>query len=126
MDDEDHIRAVRARYNAAIAARDPAAIADCVAHDCALIASTGVAVTGRDALLAHWKLKFKQDGDVVYVREPATITLDGDAADERGLWSGHWTNAGARVEGFGDYVAGWRRDTDGEWRVASEWFTPRR
>ncbi len=125
MDDENAIRETRARYNDAIAARDPATISGCVTHDCALISSTGVAVQGRDALLVHWTNKFKQDGDVLYVRKPATIVVRGLIANERGTWSGHWTHAGARVDGEGDYSAEWRREDDGEWRVASESFTPR-
>ena len=125
MDDESAIRAARARYNDAIAARDPAAIVSRLTHDYALVASTGVAVTGRDALFVHWTDKFEQDADVVYVREPATITVRDDCAEERGNWSGHWTRAGARVDGHGDYFAEWRRGEDGLWRVATESFTPR-
>ncbi len=125
MDDETAIRGVRERYNDAIAARDPATIAACVTPDCTLVTSAGATVTGRDALFAHWTGKFKQDADVVYVRKPATITVRGDHADERGTWSGHWTHAGERVDGQGNYVAEWRRDNYREWRVASESFRPR-
>lgn len=125
MDDETAVRAARTRYNDAIAARDPVAITNGLTRDYALVASTGVAVTGRDALLNHWSVKFKQDANVLYVREPAAIAIDGDRAHERGSWSGHWTRAGARIEGRGDYVAEWRREKDGKWRVASESFTPR-
>ncbi|MEX0900815.1 MAG: nuclear transport factor 2 family protein [Gammaproteobacteria bacterium] len=124
MDDEADIRAARAHYNAAILARDPIAIAACLTHDCALLASTGTTVTGHDALLNHWTLKFKQDAEVVYVRKPATIELRGGEAEEHGTWSGHWTHTGARVEGSGNYSAKWRREDDGGWRVASESFTP--
>lgn len=125
MNDETVIRTARGRYNDAIAARDPAAIVDGMTRDCTLVASTGIKVTGREALRDHWMLKFKQDPDVVYVRTPATIDVRCDSADERGTWSGYWTHAGARVDGWGDYVAEWRRDDDGEWRVVSESFTPR-
>jgi uncharacterized protein (TIGR02246 family) len=125
MDDETAIRAARAHYNEAIAARDPIAIVSHMTRECALVASTGVAVSGRDALLDHWTRKFKQDADVVYVREPATVDVRGDRAEERGTWSGHWTRAGKRVDGSGVYVAEWRRGDDGRWRVATESFTPR-
>lgn len=122
MDGEAAVRAARERYNTAIIMRDPATITACLTHDCELVASTGAVVIGRDALLAHWTHKFQHDAEVAYVRETATVTIVGDVADERGTWSGHWTHAGGRVEGRGDYAAAWRRGDDGEWRVASETF----
>lgn len=124
MDDETTIRIARERYNDAIAARDPQTIVQVLTHNYTLVASTGIAVTGRDAAREHWTRKFKQDDSVVYVRKPATITVHEDFANEHGTWSGHWTHAGARVDGRGDYVAEWRRD-GGEWRIAAELFTPR-
>ena len=63
----------------------------------------------------------ERDADVVYFRRPATIAMNGDRADERGTWAGHYTAHGARVDVAGSYTAQWV-PIDGRWRLAAELF----
>ena len=121
MDPTEEIRAARAAYNAAIAARDVDAIVACFADDYALTTSAGETLRGRASLLEHWRRKFERDADVVYFRRPATIAMNGDRVDERGTWAGHYTAHGARVDVAGSYTAQWV-PIDGRWRLAAELF----
>lgn len=119
------IRAARAAYNAAIAARDATAIAAILTEDYALVTSRGDALDGRDAVYRNWVRRFANDADVNYVRTPDIIQVDDAAgtATETGRWQGHYSADGKRIEGAGTYVARWRLEGDGRWQLRAEQFT---
>ena len=124
MNADAEIRAARAAYNAAIVARDPGAIVACLAAEYELTTSAGETLRGRAALLEHWRRKFERDADVVYFRRPARIDVDddGDSAEERGTWAGHYTAHGARVDVAGSYTAEWRL-IERRWVLTGEKFS---
>ena len=121
----DAVRAARGESNAAIARRDTLALAAEVAPAYHSVSSRNAHTSGRDGALRQWVQQFAAHPDVGYVRTPATVRLfpAWEMADERGHWTGHWTEPDGRVEIAGSYTAKWRR-TDGRWLLEAEIFTP--
>src|SRR3954453_19156028 len=120
-DDEQMIRAARARSNAAIAAHDPLAIAQTWMDDVHVTTSTSAQASGRAANQERMSEQFARRPDTVYVRTPTTIEvyLPWAVASERGDWVGRWTEADGAVEIGGSYQVQWRK-VDGRWLIQSE------
>jgi len=123
--DEQTIRAVRARSNAAIAAHDAAAMARAWTEDITIVSSTSAQSTGRDANRQRMAKQFADHRDTTYVRTPKTIEIYApwNVASERGEWTGGWTEPDGKFEIGGTYQAQWRK-IDGEWRIRAELFVP--
>src|SRR6478736_1338297 len=123
--DEQSIRAVRARSNAAIAAHDPSAIAQAWMEDVHVTPSTGAQTEGRAANRDRMAEQFKRRPDTVYVRTPLTIDVYAPwaVASERGEWVGRWTEPDGPMEIGGTYLVQWRK-IDGAWRIQSELYVP--
>jgi ketosteroid isomerase-like protein len=104
------IQESRAASNAALAARNAAGVAAFFASDGRAIAASGTEYAGREAIEKSLAERFETMKDVVYVRTPSTIIVSssGDAASERGTWTGRWTNEAGPVEMKGEYMAVWR------------------
>jgi ketosteroid isomerase-like protein len=125
--DEQLIRAARARSNAAIAARDPEAIALAWMDDVHVVSSTSVQTGGREANKQRMARQFANRPDTLYVREPESIDVytPWTVAAERGRWTGRWTEPDGIMTIEGTYLAQWRK-IDGQWLIQAELFVPTR
>ena len=125
--DEQLIRDARARSNAAIAAHDPAAIAQMWMDDVHVVRSTGAQVAGRVPNQQRMAQQFKTRPDTIYVRKPSAIDVyvPWAMASERGEWTARWTEPDGIVDTAGTYMAQWRR-IDGVWLIQAELYVPTR
>src|SRR3954463_8250543 len=91
--DESAIRAARDRSNRAIAAHDLDGVASVWAPEYMSVTSNNALSSGRDAARARFAQNFASRPDVVYDREPATITVNTawGHAGESGRFTGSWT-----------------------------------
>ena len=123
--DEQAIRAVRAKSNAAIAAHDAAAMARAWTDDFVSVSSTSAHTSGRPLNQNRMAKQFADHPDTIYVRTPKTIEVYApwNVASERGEWTGGWTEPDGTFEIGGTYQAQWRK-IDGEWLIRSELFVP--
>ena len=123
--DERMIRDTRARSNAAIAAHDPAGIAQAWMDDVHVTSSTSAQTSGRAANQERMTQQFARRADTIYVRTPATIDVFAPwaVASERGNWTGRWTEPDGVMEIGGTYLVQWRK-IDGRWLIQSELYVP--
>jgi ketosteroid isomerase-like protein len=123
--DEQVIRDVRARSNAAIAAHDVAGIARPWLNDVHVVTSTSVQGAGSQINQQRMAAQFKNRPDTIYVRTPATIDVYApwEVASERGTWVGRWTEPDGKLEIGGTYLAQWRK-VNGEWLIQAELYVP--
>jgi ketosteroid isomerase-like protein len=114
---EGLIRAARLASNAAIARRDPDAIAAFLAPEFHVVTSSGAHRHGREESRRSWIALFASDATLWYVRTPREIRVNEaqGLAHESGEWEG--------TTGQGIYAARWRR-IGGEWLIQAELFTP--
>jgi ketosteroid isomerase-like protein len=114
------IKAARAAYNAAIAARDVAGVRNALGDGYVGIAGTGgEAIIGADAMADYFARAFQTPGFLGFVRTPDGVTVANPPvrAMERGHWSGGSLNG--RVSGA--YMAVWVATPAG-WKLRSETF----
>ncbi|MEI6486524.1 MAG: DUF4440 domain-containing protein [Sphingomonadales bacterium] len=114
------IRAARAAYNAAIAARDVAGVR--AAFDDAYVGiagSTGEAIVGPDAMADYFARAFKTPGFLGFVRTPDVVTIASPA--ERAMERGHWSGGSTKGRLQGEYLAMWVPTPKG-WKLRSESF----
>ena len=118
------IAAARAEFNAALTARDMAAIAAVLAEAVTLVpGDDAVLIEGRTAQLEAWQSIFTNMPDVSYVRTAARIEIgeDGELAAETGRWRGAWSSEGFSIRYTGRYFAKWRFDGT-RWMIEAEVF----
>jgi ketosteroid isomerase-like protein len=123
IDPAEQIRARRAASNAAIAARDAAAVAAFMTEDVTVAVAGGPVLVGREANRRAFAEQMAAAGFLGYVRTPTTLEPGADprTAIEQGTWEGRW-RVGRRVERQrGTYSAEWRLVAD-VWCIASEVF----
>ena len=119
----DAVRAQRAAFNAAIAAKDLEAIGAVLHENVLLVTGTASEVfDGRAAQLAIWGDDFAANERAVYVRTPDCVRVSPvfPLALESGRWRGEWEGDPARFAA-GVYSAKWRR-VDGTWLLEAELF----
>ena len=123
--DEQAIRDLRARSNAAIAAHDVAGIARAWVNDVHVVSSTSTQTAGSQANQQRMARQFETKPDTIYVRTPGTIDVYSpwNVASERGEWIGRWTEPDGKLEIGGTYLAQWRR-IDGRWLIQAELYVP--
>jgi uncharacterized protein (TIGR02246 family) len=112
--DEQAVRDVVARYEAASNEGDAVALAALYADDALLLPPDGDIVAGRDAILAFW-----QDGIESGI---AFEVVESSASDGSGYVVGRFlmeANATAPADS-GKYVLCLRRQRDGAWRVVAD------
>lgn len=124
-DDEQMIRAARARSNAAIAAHDAAGMAREWMEDFHIVTSTSAQDSGRVTNRQRMAEQFENHPDTIYVRTPRTIEVFAPwgVASERGEWTGGWTEPDGRFEIGGTFQTQWRK-VDGKWLIQAELFVP--
>ncbi|OYQ24976.1 hypothetical protein CHU93_14130 [Sandarakinorhabdus cyanobacteriorum] len=114
------IKAARAAYNAAIAARDVAGVRAAFGDGYVGIAgTTGEAIIGADAMTDYFARAFKTSGFLGFVRTPATVTVADPPA--RAVEYGHWSGGSTNGVLSGDYFAVWVPTPQG-WKLRSETF----
>jgi len=123
--DERLIREARARSNAAIAAKDPAAIARVWMEDVHVLASTSAQTAGSAANQQRFVEQFARRPDTIYVRTPIAIDVYSpwNVAAERGEWTGRWTEPEGALTIGGTYLVQWRK-VDGQWLIQAELYVP--
>jgi ketosteroid isomerase-like protein len=123
--DEQMIRDLRARSNAAIAAHDVAAIARVWMNDFHVVSSTSAQAGGSQANQQRMAAQFKNRPDTIYVRTAQTVDLYApwNVASEQGTWVGRWTEPDGKLEIGGTYLAQWRR-INGQWLIQAELYVP--
>jgi ketosteroid isomerase-like protein len=119
------VRAARARWNAALIARDSAALGRLV-EDSAVQVSARVTRLGRAAFLSVFLENMTARPAFRLTYEPVQVTGCEQpmcaVATEWGTWHEEWREAGEPTEVGGTYYAIWRRDAAGHWRIHSEAF----
>jgi ketosteroid isomerase-like protein len=123
--EEGLIREARARSNAAIAAKDPAAIARVWMEDVHVLSSTSAQTAGRAVNQERFVDQFARRPDTVYVRTPVAIDVypAWNVAAERGEWTGRWTEPDGALTIGGTYLVQWRK-VDGQWLIQGELYVP--
>lgn len=114
------IKAARAAYNAAIAARDAAGVRAALGDNYVGIAgTTGEAIIGADAMADYFARAFKTPGFLGFVRTPDRITLANPA--QRAVEHGRWSGGSTSGQLSGEYLAVWVPTPQG-WKLRSETF----
>ena len=114
----------REGFNAALEARNMAAIERVLSEDVVLVPGDDAQLMhGREAQLEAWRSIYENMDSVRYVRSPARIEVseDGNLAAETGRWTGGWTSQGMQISYMGRYFAKWRLD-ELEWKIEAETF----
>jgi ketosteroid isomerase-like protein len=121
--DERAIRAARDRSNRAIAAHDLDGMAAIWLPEFHSVSSRNAQSNGRDSARADFAQIFATRRDVVYLREPTTITVNTawGQAGESGRWTGSWTQADGVTRVGGIYFAKWKR-VGAQWMLLAETF----
>lgn len=116
---EAEIRALRARSNAAIAARDIAAMKALFLPDATVLPAASGAPQGMGGFDARMARAFADPDFLGWERLPDRVLIaeSGERAAESGRWTGRWRD---RTSG-GVYQTMWERTADG-WRIRNESF----
>jgi ketosteroid isomerase-like protein len=103
------IQQLRARSNAAIAARDIELVVSLLSPDVTVAVAGGPVLHGRDASRRAFAEQFGEPGFDGYVRTPTEIVVDEKTrrATEQGLWIGRWKTRHGPSEQRGTYAAEW-------------------
>lgn len=116
----DDIRAARATYNAAIAARDVAGVRAVLGDHYVGIAGTGgEAIIGADAMAEYFARAFKAPGFLGFVRTPDVVVPA--VPPQRAMERGHWQGGTLNAQVHGEYLAVWVL-TGAGWKLRSESF----
>ncbi|WP_439546445.1 DUF4440 domain-containing protein [Sandarakinorhabdus sp.] len=114
------IKAARAAYNAAIAARDVAGVRAAFGDGYIGIAgSGGEAIIGADAMTDYFARAFKTPGFLGFVRTPDVVTVA--VPPVRAMERGHWSGGSVSGRFSGEYLAVWVPTATG-WKLRSESF----
>ncbi|QUD87720.1 YybH family protein [Phenylobacterium montanum] len=120
------LQAEDAAINAAYKARDAVKATAYDAADYLSYTSGAPTVKGRDADLAGTKDSFTDPGfGFSFTADRTEVAKSGDLAYQAGSYTQTQTNpATKKVETVtGNWVAAWRKEPDGAWRIASEAVT---
>jgi uncharacterized protein (TIGR02246 family) len=123
----EQLKQSEAKWNAAYAAHDAAALAGAYADDAALANPGSALVSGADAIrketaafaadpnlsvkFASDRIQVAQSGDLAYTRGHYTMTMT-DAATKKPSSSG------------GSYLTVWQKQQDGAWKAVEDFVTP--
>ena len=114
----DPLREQHEQWAAAVNARDIEAYAELVVEDVVWIPPAGDAIVGRHAF-REWLKPFFESYDYEYSATNAKFLAAGDWIAERSDFESRMTpvGGGATMSHTGVYLAIWRRDSDGIWRI---------
>jgi len=112
------IKASRAASNAAIAEHNIDGMSKYWLPDFVQTIGRGTSLTGKDTIIASWKVLFKTNKTVLYIRTPSEVTISDNSIM---AWeTGTWTAKNSYSKG-GNYSAMWRK-IDGIWKLQAELF----
>lgn len=119
------IRAVRERFNIAIADKNIETIRTLLAPTYHIVTGRSTQNHGADEEAARWAEVFREDPIAMYRRTSREITINEEwgIAEELGHWKGSYTADGELVHASGVYAAKWQRAEDDEWVLQVEVFT---
>ena len=122
---DELIRAVRERFNVAIADKSIETIRTLLAPTYHIVTGRSAQNHGADEEAVRWAEVFREDPTAVYRRTPREITINDEwgIAEELGNWQGSYTAEETLVHASGVYAAKWQRAEDGEWVLQVEVFT---
>lgn len=120
--EEQAIRDLVRRWDAAIAAKDLDAVAGMYMEDAVLMPPNAPLVRGRAAIRSGWSDMFQTPGFSLSVT-PTTVDVaaSGDMAEEVGTWRFSGETPQGPMSDEGKYVVVWKK-VDGEWKVSSDIF----
>ncbi len=112
-------------YIAALALSDSAAYARVYAPDATRMAEKGRYTKGRDAIAAVVGAMLRQTGPIQATIETADLWVVNDIAYETGKWRYVYTPPGRSTQTVsGRYVAAWKEQSDGSWRIFADISVP--
>lgn len=119
------IRAVRERFNEAIANHDAESIGVVLAPEYHIVTGRSDQFHGAEEEPLRWSDVFEKDPAVVYRRTPREIRVNENwgLAEELGNWTGRYSAANGMVDASGVYAAKWQRAENGEWLIQLDVFT---
>ena len=103
----------------AMTANDAAALAQLVTSDVILMPPHQPPVTGREGVVDWFSDVVKQARTVAVAVPQREVIVSGDVAIERGTftWKVAPTASPSQIEDRGNFLAIWRRQADGSWKV---------
>jgi ketosteroid isomerase-like protein len=120
------VRAARARWNAAVAARDTAALTQ-LAADSIVQTSPFFVSVGRDRYITGFAQNMARRPQFGFVETPerleASVVFGRVLATEYGHWRETWLEQDEPTEIRGTYYAVWRENA-GAWEIVREVFAP--
>ena len=122
---DELIRAVRERFNIAIADKYVEVIRSLLAPTYHIVTGRSAQNHGADEEAVRWAEVFHADPTTIYRRTPREITINEEwrIAEELGKWKGSYTAEGTLIHASGVYAAKWQRTVEGEWVLQVEVFT---
>jgi ketosteroid isomerase-like protein len=119
INDEAAIRAIDAKWQKSIAARDVAATVDGYGEDAIMMEPGAPAFVGKQAIRDQWQRELS-DKALALTWSVAAVEVRGDMAFTRGRYNVTYTNAkGVVVDEVGKYLVVWKK-VGKDWKVASE------
>lgn len=122
--DEDAIRAIRIKSNAAIARQDVQGITSFLDSEYQITTGSGAMYQGNPSKESNlWAEHFAEYPDAVYVRTTETVELGTylPVAAESGHWKGSYSTGTGVKDMTGSYMAYWR-NVEGHWKIHAEMF----
>ncbi len=119
------IRAVREKFNSAIANKDSESIRSLLAPNYHIVTGRSAQNHSTSEETKRWADLFRDDPTAIYRRTPREITINESwgIAEELGNWEGSYTAKGILTTASGVYTAKWQRSTNAEWKIQVEVFT---
>ena len=121
--EERAIRAADAAWSKAGAAKDLEQTLSFYAEDAVLLAPNAPAAVGRPAVRAAWIEEFKDPANSLSWRaEAVAVSRSGELAYARGSYDATYTSGGRAVREHGKYLAVWKKQPNGAWRVVADMY----
>jgi len=122
---EKEIRAVREKFNKAIAQQNVGAINPIFAPNYHIVTGRSAQFHGAVGEYRNWQATFEDDPTFICRRVPREIrtNVEWGLAEELGNWTCSYTVDGEKANASGVYAAKWQRSRNGAWLLQSEVFT---
>ena len=123
--EEQAIRAADAQWSQAASAKDLERTLSFYTDDAILPWPNAPAAVGRDAIRAVWAEEFKDPAySLSWRMEEAVVARSGDLAYSRGSYDATYTPGDHAVREHGKYLAVWKKQPGGAWKVAVDMYNP--
>jgi uncharacterized protein (TIGR02246 family) len=115
-----------AQYIKFFAHKDAAGLASLYDEDAAKLEAKGTVVRGRPAIKADFESFIKEAGPVTVTIETVEVWVVDDRAVETGKWTYAFTPIGKEKTTLGGrYVAVWKKQKDGGWKIITDMDVPK-